>query len=214
VLDRAIERLAEFARGHPAYGLYGGRALRRDGSLEPTTCFELPTVWSMACFALGLTTLFRSSRLFNPEAIPGWNRDTVREVGMLSGCLLLVPRELWRTMKGFDERYFMYSEDADLALRVRRMGYRPVVFPGARIIHDLGKASATRADKLMLVLLGRATYLRDHFQGWRRGFVLSALVAGVGLRALLSKIAMLFGSRSDSWQFAWAKRKAWIRGYA
>jgi len=214
VLDGAVERLVRFARSDPVHGLYGGRALRRDGALEPSSCWALPSLWSVSCFALGLTALFPRSRLLNPEAIPGWNRDTVREVGMITGCLLLVRQDLWRRMGGLDERYFMYGEDADLAFRMKKAGYSAVIFPDACIVHDIGKASATRADKMLLLFRGKATLFKDHFHGWRQRLVLNGLVAGVGLRAMLSQVAAaVFGYKADGWTTLWAGRHTWIDGY-
>ncbi len=214
VLDRAIERLVQFARSNPGHGLYGGRALKRDGSLELSSCWALPTVWSMTCFALGLSTVFRHSRWFDPEAMADWRRDTVREVGIITGCLLLASRDDWRVLNGFDERYFMYGEDADLAFRARQAGFRPVICPEACIVHDVGKASATRAGKLLLLFTGKATLVRDHFKGWRKQLVLLELLMGVGLRALLARMKPnpdIGGA--DPWATVWGQRRDWIRGY-
>lgn len=214
VLDRALERLVDFARSHPGHGLYGGRALRRDGSLELSSCWALPTVWSITCFALGLSTAFRHSRWFDPEAMADWRRDTVREVGIITGCLLLAPRDAWRKLGEFDERYFMYGEDADLAFRAREAGYRPIICPEACIIHDVGKASTTRAGKLLLLFKGKATLVRDHFDGWRKPLVILELLMGVGLRALLAHIKPgTSGSEADPWRTVWRERRDWIRGY-
>ena len=103
VLDHAVERLVSFARLHPGHGLYGGRSVKRDGSLERSSCWALPTLWSMTCFALCLTTFFRNSRWFDPEAMPDWNRDTARQVGIVAGSLLLVPQDFvaraWRVRR-------------------------------------------------------------------------------------------------------------------
>jgi N-acetylglucosaminyl-diphospho-decaprenol L-rhamnosyltransferase len=214
VLDCAVERLVSFARSHPGYGLYGGRTIKRDGSLERSSCWALPTVWSVTCFALCLTTLFPDSRWFDPEAMPHWHRDTVREVGIVTGCLLLIRQDLWRELRGFDERYFMYGEDADLALRARRAGYHPIICPDACIIHEVGKASATRADKLLLLFQGKATLVRDHFSGWRRRLILTELLIGVGLRALLAKVGASTRPEANGWSIVWAKRQIWIKGYA
>lgn len=214
VLDHAVERLVSFARLHPGHGLYGGRAVRRDGSLERSSCWALPTVWSMTCFALCLTTLLRNSRWFDPEAMPDWHRDTVRQVGIVTGCFLLVPQDSWQELGGFDERYFMYGEDADLAFRAHGAGYRPIICPDACIIHDVGTASASRADKLLLLFQGKATVLRDHFAGWRQRLVLVELLAGVGLRTLLARLGP--GSRrpeGEAWAVVWAKRRTWLKGY-
>jgi N-acetylglucosaminyl-diphospho-decaprenol L-rhamnosyltransferase len=214
VLDQAIERLADFASSHPGHGLYGGRTVHRDGSYEMSSCWALPTVWSMTCFALGLTTLFRGSARFDPESLGDWRRDTVREVGIVTGCLLLIPLALWRDLGGFDERYFMYGEDADLAFRVRTAGMRPIISPDACIVHDVGGASSSRGDKLVLLYRGKATLLRDHFRGWRRQLVLVELVAGVALRTVLASIGPAKRSpAADGWRQVWQARKLWIRGY-
>ncbi|MET4120483.1 N-acetylglucosaminyl-diphospho-decaprenol L-rhamnosyltransferase [Bradyrhizobium sp. JR4.1] len=215
VLDRAIERLVQFARLRPGHGLYGGRAVKRDGTLELSSCWALPTVWSMTCFALGLTTAFRHSPWFDPESMADWRRDTVREVGIVTGCLLLAPHNVWQELNGFDERYFMYGEDADLAFRARRAGFRPIICPESCIVHDVGKASATRADKLLLLFKGKATLMRDHFSGWRQHLVLLELIAGVGLRALLAKVGPRSNQpKADGWATLWSERREWIRGYS
>lgn len=214
VLDHAIERLVQFARLRPGHGLYGGRAVKRDGMLELSSCWALPTVWSMTCFALGLSTVFRHSRWFDPESMADWRRDTVREVGIITGCLLLAPRDAWLKLGGFDERYFMYGEDADLAFRARQAGFRPIICPEACIVHDVGKASATRADKLLLLFKGKATLVRDHFDGWRKQLVLLELLAGVGLRALLARVRLRSDrSEAEGWGKVWSERHDWIKGY-
>src|SRR5688572_24450315 len=83
VLDHAIDVVVECARAHPAYGLYGGRTLKTDGRLEPSSCWGLPSLWSMGLFAFGLTTLAPRNRWLDPESLGGWARDTVREVGII-----------------------------------------------------------------------------------------------------------------------------------
>jgi N-acetylglucosaminyl-diphospho-decaprenol L-rhamnosyltransferase len=58
------------------------------------------------------------------------------EVGFCSGAALVVRREAWDALGGFDERYFMYGEDLDLSLRLRLAGWRLGVVPAARVAHD------------------------------------------------------------------------------
>ena len=91
ILDHAVDEVVAFARANPNHGLYGGRTLRPDGSLEPSSCWGLPTLWSMTLFAFGLTTLAPRSRWLDPESLGTWQRDTVREVGVITGCFLLSP---------------------------------------------------------------------------------------------------------------------------
>jgi len=66
------------------------------------------------------------------------------EVGFASGAALVVRREAWERVEGFDERYFMYCEDLDLSLRLRLAGYETGVAPRAQVEHDYEFAKGTR----------------------------------------------------------------------
>ena len=102
VHEGAVANMVEFARRRPGHGLYGGRTLRPDGTVDPGSCWGQPSLWSLFCFASMLSTAFKRSRVFNPEALGGWQRDSVREVGVVTGCLLLAPRTVWEQLDGFD----------------------------------------------------------------------------------------------------------------
>jgi GT2 family glycosyltransferase len=58
------------------------------------------------------------------------------EVGFASGAALVVRREAWDAVGGFDDRYFMYGEDLDLCLRLRLAGWAIGVEPSAVVEHD------------------------------------------------------------------------------
>ncbi len=183
VRDGALDSLVLFADASPGHGLYGGRTVRTDGSLEPSSCWAAPSLWSVACWAFGLSTLFRRSEIFDPEAMGSWKRDSVREVDIVTGCLLLVPRTVWDELGGLDVRYFVYGEDADFAARARACGYRPIVTPDAVVVHEIGVSSSAGA-KTVLLLAGKVTYARQHWGGLRSVVAVALLRSGVGLRAL------------------------------
>jgi N-acetylglucosaminyl-diphospho-decaprenol L-rhamnosyltransferase len=214
VHEGAVSNLVEFAQRNPEHGLYGGRTLRPDGSVDPGSCWALPSLWSLACFATMLSTAFKGSRFFDPEAIGGWQRDTVREVGIVTGCLLLAPRPVWERLGGFDLRFFMYGEDADLAMRAHRAGYRPAITPDAVITHEVGVSSASRPDKLLLLFSGRATLLRKHWPSPKLEAGLGLLLLGVGVRALFARLAPHSAKRPSGWRELWRTRRTWIEGYA
>lgn len=68
----------------------------------------------------------------------------------LLGACLLLPRDVLEATGGFDERYRFFFEDADLSLRVRRLGRTLAVAPGVRILHygsaTIGARSGSRAE--------------------------------------------------------------------
>ena len=215
----SVDALMDFARETPQAGIWGGRTVFPDGSLNPASCWMRITLWSMFCRATGLYGLFSRSELFNPEEIGAWPRDSERAVDIVVGCFLLIRREDWARLGGFDLKYFMYGEDADLCLRARRLGHAPRITPDAEIIHIYGASTTVRADKIVAVAKARATLIRDHMPGWQVVPSLGLMWAGIGLRHLVSAL----GSRiigSEAWTTrarihgdVWRRRREWMSGY-
>jgi N-acetylglucosaminyl-diphospho-decaprenol L-rhamnosyltransferase len=204
------DTLLAYARAHPQAGLVGGRTLSPDGALDPGSCWGEQSLWSLVCFASGLSSVFRSSRIFNPESLGGWPRDSERQVDIVTGCLCLSPRTAWEQLGGFDESFFMYGEDADLAARARKAGFRPAITPDAVIVHHVG-ASSLSIDKREMTLRCRAALARKHLSPRRAEAAIVLLQAGTGLRALGATAARSSGS---TWPAVWRRRRDWREGYA
>lgn len=213
VLDRAIERLIEFAEAHPDAGIYGGITLHDDGSPNRTSCWNRPTLWSAFAQGIGLSALFRGSALFDSERVPASRLlgDTA-EVDIVTGCFLLIRRELWERLGGFDPAFFMYGEDFDLCLRARALGARPCVHPQARIVHHGGASERVPADKLVRLLRSKVQVFTRHWSApqARLGklcLLLWALTRRVGYRAaaLLGRRGAL--ERARAWDQVWARRR-------
>jgi GT2 family glycosyltransferase len=163
VLDDAIFRLLDFARATPGAGIWGGRTVFGDRSLNPPSCWAQMTLWSTFCALTGLRSLFAASRLFNPEGYGDWQRDAVREVDIITGCFLLIRRTLWEQLRGFDPIFFMYGEDADLCLRAKALGYRPMITPEATIVHYASQSEWLPARKQMQLLAAALTIVDRHW---------------------------------------------------
>jgi GT2 family glycosyltransferase len=215
VLDGAVDTLMAFARNNPDRGIYGGRTVFADGSLNPGSAWGRPTPWSALCQATGLASVFSGTTLFNPEAMGGWRRDTQRAVDIVSGCFFLIRRRLWEQLGGFEPAFFMYGEDADLCLRAREMGARPLICPEATIVHYGGASERVRADKLVRLFTAKAQLYRRHMRPLSARFS----VAMLGLWALvrlvaLSALALVRPSKreaAETWRGVWRRRDAWRR---
>jgi GT2 family glycosyltransferase len=218
VLDGALDRLVAFATTRPAARIWGGRTLFADHSLNPTSCWSAMSVWSLFSRAIGLTMLFPGSELVNPEPYGDWQRDTVREVDIVTGCLLLIDRSLWDELGGFDERYFMYGEEADLCHRATLRGAAPVMTPDATIIHH-GSASDT-GNKAAAVAAARITLIREHWNplARRAGLVLSwasalthHLAYAAATKIFPGRQALQENARMHA--SVWDERRRWMAGY-
>lgn len=205
-----VADLVGFARRHPEHKLYTGRTLSADGTDDGYSCWGLPTLWSCLTYASGLSTVFGSRRWANPEGLPDYDRRSPREVPAVSGCLLLVKRAFFAELGGFDPQYFLYSEDIDLSRRARALGARPIVHPGAAVVH-LGGASSSSVGQRVKILRGRTTYLRRHFSPARARLGRALLAGGVGLRALAAAAGA--GGRGTDWRQIWRERRTWLAGW-
>ncbi len=125
---------------------------------------------------------------------PGRERD----VQAVSGCLMLITREVFDAIGLFDEDYFFTFEDLDFCLRARRAGFATIVSTDARAYHEgsrsIGAASPLRvyfAARNHLLLAARSEPQRRGVSAWlRNGSIVALNVA----HAVLSRSGSL-GSR-------------------
>lgn len=214
----AIQNLLKFAEENPDCGIYGGRTVFPDGSLNVASCWMAMTPRSLLFSALGLSRLFKSSSFFNYEEIGGWARDTVRNVDIVVGCFMMVSKSLWCTLGGFDRAFFMYGEEADFCLRAKRMGYSPAITPDAEIMHLVGASSKERSDKIIRLAAAKISLIKRHWNPAMVGLGVSLIKLWVFVRFIAySFLAVFMGKkyegRRSEWRSVWRKRSAWVDGY-
>lgn len=214
VLDNAVDQLVRFALGRPDAGIWGGRTLTGDGTLDPTSCFARQTLWSLVCQLSGLRSLFPRTNFFNPEGIGGWNREGVRQVDIVTGCFLLIRRSLWTALGGFRELFFMYGEEADLCLRAHTLGSQPVVTSMATIVHYGGASERVKAEKIVRLLKAKMLLIHLYFSPGKKRFGAFLLALWPISRYVVHAGFALTGRASsietrDVWREVLAKRKLW-----
>jgi GT2 family glycosyltransferase len=207
----AIQKALAFARIQPNASIIGARTFFADGSLNYNSCHGRPTPWSLFCMGAGLSSIFRRSRIFNPESLGGWRRDTIRRVDAVTGCFLLLSRDLWTRLNGFDESFFMYGEDTDLCLRARQIGSPCLICPDATLIHHGGQSEPIRADKMIRLFTAKRQLI---FRHWPKILVwygvmmlyLWAWTRMVGLR-VANLLGISWGSGFAVWRDIWIRRR-------
>ena len=122
-----LEPLVEAAEPHDV-GLVGGVICYAD---EPETIW-----WAGGRFLPFLET----RRDFDRRPLAELDRRMPFETDWVSGCMTLVTRRVFEGVGGYDEDFFIWSEEWDLSLRVRRDGYRLMVAPSSRIYHKVAQS--------------------------------------------------------------------------
>lgn len=80
--------------------------------------------------------------------------------GFLTGCALLIKKELIEAIGFLDEHFFLYYEDADYSLRAKRAGFSCLVVPGARIQHS--EESRMRPEKVYFLVYSGLLFFQKH----------------------------------------------------
>jgi N-acetylglucosaminyl-diphospho-decaprenol L-rhamnosyltransferase len=110
-----------------------------------------------------------------------------RTAGWLSGSCVLLRREAWDSVDGFDPRYFMYFEDVDLGDRLGRAGWLNVYVPDATVVHTGGHATTrdvpTSARMLREHHRSAYRFLADRYRGKRWAPLRAGLRASLAARS-------------------------------
>ncbi|OGU80195.1 MAG: glycosyl transferase [Ignavibacteria bacterium RBG_16_35_7] len=141
VSENTITKMVEFLNVHPNAGLAGCKILNPDGSLQLACRRSFPGPWTSFCKVTGLSTLFPKSKLFARYNLTYLDEDSTHEVDAISGSFMMMKREVYEKVGGFDEQFFMYGEDLDLCYRVQQSGYKVYYYPGIQIIHYKGEST-------------------------------------------------------------------------
>ena len=177
----AIDKLIATIRADEKIGAVGPRLVNPDGSLQPSVWRNPLTPFEMIVTALRLHKLL--PRRLRASLLLGfhWDHSHRRSVPMLSGAALMVRRRMIDDVGGFDERFHMYGEDSEWALRMVRGGWLMLFEPTATVTHHVGKSSANRwtdLEKREREYKGFFQLQRLHFT---RRFALANLLTGYGL---------------------------------
>lgn len=214
VLDGAIQKLFRFAKDNPAAGVWGGRTVFADKTLNPASCWRKPTLWEIFCRSFMLSTLFPNSSVFNTGSYGGWDRSTARQVDVVSGCFFMLKRELWEKLNGFLPEFFMYGEEVDFCLRAHKLGAKPMVTPEATIIHYGGASEKILADKMVKLLKAKRLLMKNHWSAGKYGLGKLFFQMYPFSRLLVSKTLGLFKKsfrkNQDVWRELWQRRKEWL----
>jgi GT2 family glycosyltransferase len=142
----AVGALRAVLEREPTCAVVGPRVLDPDGVLQGSARGDPDMLTGLfgrtSWLGAHLPFLHVARRNVAAEAAIDTGRPSVA-VDWVSGACLLVRRAAFDAVGGFDERYFLYWEDADVCRRLRDRGYEVHYVPGATVIHQVGRSSQT-----------------------------------------------------------------------
>ncbi|MDQ4078270.1 MAG: glycosyltransferase family 2 protein [Chloroflexota bacterium] len=132
VIGDALSTLVSFLQMHPSIGAVGPQIFYANSSRQ-ITCHRFPSPFTLFFASTPLHPYIRPAlRWYYMEDQP---IDQPHPVDWLSGAALLVRREVYEMVGGFDERFFMYFEETDWQRRIKAAGWSVWYLPDATIRH-------------------------------------------------------------------------------
>jgi N-acetylglucosaminyl-diphospho-decaprenol L-rhamnosyltransferase len=183
--DWGFDRMVAHLDANPRVAALAPRLEYPDGRLQ-SSAWRFPTP---AVAALGLLTLSRAGVVLS-------GGSETRDVDWAMAAALLVRREALDEVGLFDEDFFIYSEETDLCLRLRRAGWRTQYFPSVTVVHHESQFSAGIPERRINEMWrGRHRYWRKHHSP--TGARVAALATGAqyAVRGLLRRSDPDFAAR-------------------
>ena len=137
----ALLSLVRFFESHPKAGIAGGSFEQADGSLW-NMAFRFPSAASELEAACHLSIV---SKLLKRRSVARTMGDQPEQVDWQSGASIMLRREVFETVGGFDEAFFLYFEETDLCVRAKAAGWECWYVPDSRVMHICGASTGVTA---------------------------------------------------------------------
>lgn len=177
----AVDSLYDFLIYREGAGAVGPHVLNGDGS-DQESISSFPSMSSLLRFYFPVSTVSRSGSRRSFEA-----PNRIKEVDIVKGCALAVRRDAFESVGGWDESYFLYSEERELCLGLRDAGLTNFFIPQARIVH-LSGASTSRincAEQQVIQQRSALQFLKQHESATFIAINRLLGLLGFGLRGVL-----------------------------
>lgn len=165
ILGDALSRLVTFMDANPDVGMCGPHTLNSDGSTQSTRR-RFPNFWIGLFESTWLQPYAPKGLLDSYYYVDGNSVHDTLDVDWVQGSALVVRREVYEQIGGFDEGFVMFSEELDWCRRARDAGWRVVYVGDAEIIHHGGKSTGqVVAQTHILFQQSKLRYFRK-YHGW------------------------------------------------
>jgi GT2 family glycosyltransferase len=217
VLEGAVDTMLGWLEQHPDVGCVGCQVLENETDVQ-MTCFSDPGPLNLLLIETGLHRAFTGSELLGRPHYAGWDRTDERDVDVVSGMFMLVPRSVVEEIGAMDDAFFIYSEEADWCRRIRDAGYRCVFTPVARILHREGggKSTAqTRPRMYVQLQKSKLIYVRKHYGLAGRAAARATLLVSMLARTVVFGMASVVAPHGDAralMRLAWAATRFHLTG--
>lgn len=143
VQDNFIQKIVKKMDGDKKIGLLGVRYKNKKGEVIKSVS-NFPTSKRLLFSFSLIFKIFPKNKIANEYWLNEFDYSREQEVSVVGGACMVVRRDVFKKIGGFDKQFFMYFEEADLSERIRKAGYKVIYYPKITIVHLVGKSSSDK----------------------------------------------------------------------
>lgn len=182
--EGALDRCMDFLADEKGIGVLGLHTLLPDGTLDKGCKRGFPTPAAAFYYFAGFEKRHPKNPKYGHYHLTHLSEDETHDVECVSGAFMLMPREAYLRLGGFDEAFFLYGEDIDLCYRAKEAGLRVVYFAGSSMTHYKGGSIAEKSPKARRDFYdSMRLFYHKHYRKQYGFFTTFAVMAGIGLLA-------------------------------
>lgn len=187
VLDGALDKMVAHMHAHRHVGALGCKLLNGDGSLQPSAHNFYSTLGSLV--ENRLMTMAWGKRYPHTPFLAFFDHSVARRVDWVCGAVLMVRRDVLREVGMLDDSFFMYGEEIDWQMRMRKAGHQVWFTPSARIVHYGGGSSRNAVTQMKkMELENRARFVAKHYPPASQALYRAKAAAGVAFWRTLGAV--------------------------
>ncbi|MEK7572933.1 MAG: glycosyltransferase [Patescibacteria group bacterium] len=141
-----LSKLLKFIKNKTDVGAVSPLLIQENGKSHAVVGSQFPTpirvIFSLSFIHRLFPDNFISSRFF----LKDWNRKASLMVDVVPGTAIMIKKSIFEKIGGFDEKYFLFFEEADLAKKIKKLGLNNYIIPEAKIVHFGGISTKQRRD--------------------------------------------------------------------
>jgi N-acetylglucosaminyl-diphospho-decaprenol L-rhamnosyltransferase len=183
----AVHLTVDFLEEHPQAAVVGPKMVKPDGTLDLACRRSFPTPASSLFKLTGLSRLFPKRKAIARYNLTYLDEDETAEVDSVMGAYMLVRAKALGQAGLYDEEFFMYGEDLDLAFRIKERGWKVYYYPAVEVLHHKGASSRKQSERSIREFYrAMHVFYRKHYAAHYGGLINALITFGIMARGTLA----------------------------
>lgn len=163
VVKNSIDVLYNFIINNPKNGMIAPLLLDPKGEVYPYQGSDEYYLTSALVVFSSINKIFPNNNISSKFFHKKWNKKDVEEFDVVPGTAFMIRRSVFKKIKMFEEKLFLYFEEYDLAKRMKKLGYKNYIVPQAKVLHIWGSSTSKRKDINKIFSRSRYIFFKKNY---------------------------------------------------